>query len=103
MNPTGATYAGKLALITGSRRGVGRLVAEHILQGRPRGRLCARRVNDRPSRLPSLPVDIGDPALCRGFAALKKVTMRAYRDQQRCRADLAVRDDHAARAGAGHD
>jgi 3-oxoacyl-[acyl-carrier protein] reductase len=24
MNPTGATYAGKLALITGSRRGVGR-------------------------------------------------------------------------------
>ncbi|SHM97673.1 3-oxoacyl-[acyl-carrier protein] reductase [Duganella sacchari] len=76
MNPTGATYAGKLALITGSRRGVGRLVAEHILRngGRVAGFARGESTIDHPG-YHHFQVDIGDPAsVQQGFAALKKVS-----------------------------
>ena len=76
MNPTGATYAGKLALITGSRRGVGRLVAEHILRngGRVAGFARGESTIDHPD-YHHFQVDIGDPAsVQQGFAALKKVS-----------------------------
>jgi len=76
MNPTGATYAGKLALITGSRRGVGRLIAEYILRngGRVAGFARGESTIDHPG-YHHFQVDIGDPAsVQQGFAALKKVS-----------------------------
>ncbi|MYM25452.1 SDR family oxidoreductase [Duganella sp. FT135W] len=76
MNPTGAFYAGKLALITGSRRGVGRLIAEHILRngGRVAGFARGESTIDHPD-YHHFQVDIGDPAsVQQGFAALKKVS-----------------------------
>ncbi|WP_343732600.1 SDR family oxidoreductase [Duganella sp.] len=76
MNSTGSTYAGKLALITGSRRGVGRLLAEHILRngGRVAGFARGEATIDHPD-YHHFQVDIGDPAsVQQGFAALKKVS-----------------------------
>jgi 3-oxoacyl-[acyl-carrier protein] reductase len=76
MSETGAIYAGKLALVTGSRRGVGRLIAEHILNngGRVAGFARGASTIDHPD-YHHFQVDIGDPAsVQQGFAALKKVS-----------------------------
>lgn len=69
-------YAGKLALVTGSRRGVGLLIAEHILKhgGRVAGFARGASTIDHPD-YHHFQVDVGDPAsVQQGFAALKKVT-----------------------------
>lgn len=76
MNQAGSVYAGKLALITGSRRGVGRLMAEHILAqgGRVAGFARGESTIDHPD-YHHFQVDIGDPAsVQQGFAQLKKVS-----------------------------
>jgi 3-oxoacyl-[acyl-carrier protein] reductase len=76
MNPRSSVYSGKLALVTGSRRGVGRLIAEHILRndGRVVGFARGETTIDHPD-YHHLQVDIGNPAsVQQGFAALKSVT-----------------------------
>jgi 3-oxoacyl-[acyl-carrier protein] reductase len=76
MNAAGSAYAGKLALITGSRRGVGRLMAEHILAhgGRVAGFARGESTIAHPD-YHHFQVDIGDPAsVQQGFAQLKKVS-----------------------------
>jgi 3-oxoacyl-[acyl-carrier protein] reductase len=76
MTPAASVYAGKLALITGSRRGVGRLMAEHILSlgGRVAGFARGESTIDHPG-YHHFQVDIGDPAsVQQGFAQLKKVS-----------------------------
>ena len=70
-----STYAGKVALVTGSRRGVGRLIAEHILRngGQVVGFSRGESTIDHPDYY-HFQVDIGDPtSVQQGFAALKKV------------------------------
>jgi 3-oxoacyl-[acyl-carrier protein] reductase len=70
-----ATYEGKLTLITGSRRGIGRMLAEHVLQqgGRVAGFARGESTIDHPDYV-HLQVDVADPAAVqRGFAELKKV------------------------------
>ena len=69
-------YAGKFALVTGSRRGVGRLITEHLLQhgahvaGFARGEATLEHPN-----YVHFQVDVSDPAsVQKGFAALKKIT-----------------------------
>jgi len=76
MTLTTSQYAGKFALVTGSGRGVGRLIAEHLLQhgarvvGFTRGEACFEHPNYF-----HIQVDVGDTtALQKGFAALKKIT-----------------------------
>jgi len=76
MNQNSSIYSGKLALVTGSRKGVGRLIAEHILcnggqvAGFSRGESTIHHLNYHHFQ-----VDIGDPtSIQQGFAALKKVT-----------------------------
>lgn len=76
MNPLGSIYAGKLALITGSRRGVGRMLAEHVLRngGRAVGFARGESSIDHPN-YHHIQVDISDPAsVLKGFAALKKIS-----------------------------
>ncbi len=76
MNPSGSIYAGKLALITGSRRGIGRMLAEYILRngGRVVGFARGESSIDHPN-YHHIQVDIGDPAsVLKGFAALKKIS-----------------------------
>ena len=76
MNPLGSIYAGKFALITGSRRGVGRMLAEHILHngGGVAGFARGESSIDHPN-YHHIQVDIGDPAsVLKGFAALKKIS-----------------------------
>jgi 3-oxoacyl-[acyl-carrier protein] reductase len=71
----GATYEGKLTLITGSRRGIGRMLAEHVLQhgGRVAGFARGESTIDHPDYV-HVQVDVADPAsVQRGFAELKKV------------------------------
>jgi 3-oxoacyl-[acyl-carrier protein] reductase len=75
---TGArsVYEGKLTLITGSRRGVGRLIAEHVLRngGRVAGFGRGGSTIDHPD-YSHFQVDIADPAAVqRAFAELKQVT-----------------------------
>jgi 3-oxoacyl-[acyl-carrier protein] reductase len=73
---TGSTYHGKLTLITGSRRGVGRMLAEHVLAhgGRVAGFARGESTIEHPD-YHHFQVDIADPAAVqRGFADLKKVT-----------------------------
>lgn len=67
-------YAGKTAIVTGSRRGVGRLIAEHFLRNGARVVGFARGEATFEHPLYShLQVDIGDPAsVQKGFASLKK-------------------------------
>lgn len=69
-------YEGKFALVTGSRRGVGRLITEHLLKngacvaGFARGEATFEHHN-----YVHFQVDVGEPAsVQKGFAALKKVT-----------------------------
>lgn len=76
MTQVGATYANKFALVTGSRRGVGRLITEHLLQhgatvaGFSRGESTI----DHP-QYHHFQVDVGNPvSVQRGFSELKKVT-----------------------------
>ncbi len=76
MNPVGDAYAGKLALVTGSRRGIGRLIAEHILGqgGRVVGFARGEATFAHPNFL-HVQVDVGDPAsVQRGFAEIKKTS-----------------------------
>jgi len=68
-------YEGKLALVTGSRRGVGRIIAEHFLQhgagvaGFARGEATITHPNYYHYR-----VDVGDPvSVQKGFTELKKI------------------------------
>ena len=75
MTEAGA-YAGKLALVTGSRRGVGRLIAEHFLHhgarvvGFARGEATIEHL-----QYAHFQIDVGDPtAVQKGFAELKKIT-----------------------------
>lgn len=76
MSIAGSIYAGKVALVTGSRRGVGRLSAEHILRngGRVVGFSRGESTIDHPDYY-HFQVDIADPSsVQQGFAALKKVS-----------------------------
>lgn len=76
MNSSGTAYAGKLALVTGSRRGVGCLIAEHFLQHGARvvGFARGAATIEHPDYF-HFQVDVGDPAAVqKGFAELKKIT-----------------------------
>lgn len=76
MTEKGHAYQGKLALVTGSRRGVGRLIAEHILRqgGRVAGFARGEASIDHPD-YHHFQVDIADPASVRsGFAQLRKLS-----------------------------
>ena len=75
MSDPDSIYAGKHVLVTGSRRGVGRMIAEHILQN---GGHVAGFARGEPTlthpQYHHFQVDIADPAaVSQGFAALKKV------------------------------
>lgn len=73
---TTLNYAGKFALVTGSRRGVGRLITEHLLQHGAQVAGFARGVAtfEHPNYV-HFQVDVSDPAAVqKGFAALKKIT-----------------------------
>jgi 3-oxoacyl-[acyl-carrier protein] reductase len=67
-------YAGKCALVTGSRRGIGRLIAEHLMNNGVRVLGFAR--GEAPFEHPQythFQVDIADPvSVQRGFTDLKK-------------------------------
>ncbi|OGB34781.1 MAG: oxidoreductase [Burkholderiales bacterium RIFCSPLOWO2_12_FULL_61_40] len=69
-------YAGKFALVTGSRRGVGRLITEHLLQHGAKVAGFARGdATFEHSNYVHFQVDVSDPAAVqKGFAALKKIT-----------------------------
>ncbi len=76
MTESAATYEGKFALVTGSRRGVGRLIAEHLLQhgARVGGFARGESTIDHPNYA-HFQVDVGDPAAVQqGFAQLRKVS-----------------------------
>jgi 3-oxoacyl-[acyl-carrier protein] reductase len=76
LSDTGSTYEDKLTLITGSRRGVGRMLAEHVLEhgGRVAGFARGESTIDHPD-YSHFQVDVADPAsVQRGFAELKKLT-----------------------------
>lgn len=76
MSGTGRTYEGKVTLVTGSRRGLGRLVAEHVLAhgGRVVGFSRGEATIAHPA-YSHLRVDIADPAaVTRGFAELRAVS-----------------------------
>ena len=69
-------YAGKFALVTGSRRGVGRLITEHLLQhgAHVAGFARGEATFEHPNYV-HFQVDVSDPAsVQKGFAALKKIT-----------------------------
>jgi 3-oxoacyl-[acyl-carrier protein] reductase len=71
-----SAYEGKLALITGARRGLGRLMAEHILGngGRVAGFARGEATIDHPDYA-HFRVDVGDvESVQAGFAELRKVT-----------------------------
>jgi 3-oxoacyl-[acyl-carrier protein] reductase len=69
-------YEGKFALVTGASRGLGRLMAEHILRsgGRVAGFARGEATIDHPDYV-HVRVDVGDPdSVQAGFAELRKVT-----------------------------
>jgi 3-oxoacyl-[acyl-carrier protein] reductase len=69
-------YAGKFALVTGSRRGVGRLIVEHLLLNGARvaGFARSEATFEHPNYV-HFQVDVSDPAsVQKGFADLKKIT-----------------------------
>ena len=68
-------YSGKFVLVTGSRRGVGRLIAEHFLANGARVAGFARGASTiNHSDYFHFQVDVGDSqAVQKAFAALKKV------------------------------
>jgi 3-oxoacyl-[acyl-carrier protein] reductase len=73
---TASVYAGKLALVTGARRGLGRLMAEHILRGggRVAGFARGEATIDHPD-YSHFRVDVADPgSVQRGFGELREVT-----------------------------
>ena len=69
-------YAGKLAVVTGSRRGVGRLIAEHFLQhGASVVGFALGTSTIEHSNYFHFQVDVGDPeAVQKGFSRVKKIT-----------------------------
>ncbi len=80
MNTAVSTYVGKITLVTGSRRGVGRLIAEHILSngGQVLGFARGESTIVHPNYY-HFQVDIGDPtSVQQGFAALKKLTENVH-------------------------
>ena len=69
-------YADKFALVTGSRRGVGRLITEHLLMNGAQVAGFARgeATFEHPNYV-HFQVDVSDPAsVQKGFASLKKIT-----------------------------
>lgn len=70
------TYVGKLALVTGSRRGVGRLISEHFLNhGAVVIGFALGEATFAHPKYSHIQVDIGDPkSVQQGFTALKKIT-----------------------------
>jgi 3-oxoacyl-[acyl-carrier protein] reductase len=69
-------YAGKFALVTGSRRGVGLLITEHLLQhgAHVAGFARGEATFEHPNYV-HFQVDVSDPAsVQKGFAGLKKIT-----------------------------
>lgn len=69
-------YADKFALVTGSRRGVGRLITEHLLKNGAKVAGFARgeATFEHPNYV-HLQVDVSDPSsVQKGFASLKKIT-----------------------------
>jgi 3-oxoacyl-[acyl-carrier protein] reductase len=76
MTSIASEYEGKFALVTGSRRGVGRLITEHLLKhgARVAGFARGEATFTHPNYF-HFQVDISDPAAVqRGFSELKKVT-----------------------------
>lgn len=71
-----ARYEGKVALVTGARRGLGRLMAEHILRGggRVAGFARGEETIDHPGYV-HVRVDVGDAeSVQAGFAELRRLT-----------------------------
>jgi 3-oxoacyl-[acyl-carrier protein] reductase len=70
------TYSGKLVLVTGSRRGVGRLISEHFLNhGAAVIGFALGEATFAHPKYSHIQVDIGDPkSVQQGFTALKKIT-----------------------------
>ena len=76
MTGGGSVYEGKLVLITGARRGLGRLMAEHVLDqgGRVAGFARGEASIDHPG-YSHFRVDVGDPeSVQAGFTELRRVT-----------------------------
>ncbi len=71
-----ALYSGKTALVTGSRRGIGRMIAEHLLQnGATVFGFCRGEASFVHPQYHHLLVDIGDPvSVQKGFSDLKHLT-----------------------------
>jgi hydroxyacylglutathione hydrolase len=68
-------YEGKIVLVTGARRGVGRLLAEHFLAGGARVIGFSRHADNAftHDRYTPLEVDVGDAeSVARGFAQVRK-------------------------------
>lgn len=69
-------YAGKIALVTGSRRGVGRIISEHFLrQGACVVGFSRGQATIEDSSYSHVQVDVGDPdSVLKGFSILKTIT-----------------------------
>ncbi|MET0518442.1 MAG: SDR family NAD(P)-dependent oxidoreductase [Burkholderiaceae bacterium] len=67
-------YAGKIVLITGARRGVGRLLVEHFLAGGAQVIGFSRHEDEQPpAGYTGIAVDVGDAdSVARGFEQLRK-------------------------------